>query len=300
MSESSSNAGKILNANPPDVEVLSPAKINLFLHVTGQRSDGYHLLQTWMQFLDWGDRMTFRINQQGTIQRHDDHAHVLPSTDLCILAAERLKTTARQPKLGVDITLAKQIPPGTGLGGGSSNAATTLMVLNRLWGLHLPDHHLMELGRKLGADVPVFLQGVSAWAEHVGDHLTPALASTGWLLLALPDVSVSSHEIFQDPELQRDHPPVTPWDYTQGRTGNDLEAVTFRRFPVVAEVHRLLSRFGPARMSGSGSAVFLPLPNPGKSKPMVRQLPDGVQGIVTRRINRNPVLHWVSKSGKVA
>lgn len=286
-----------MSESPPDVQLLSPAKINLFLHVTGRRPDGYHLLQTWMQFLDWGDGIAFRVHRRGLIRRHDEHPYMLPSDDLCVRAAEVLRESAGRPDLGVDITLAKRIPPGTGLGGGSSNAATTLLVLNRLWQLQLPYAQLLDLGRKLGADVPVFLHGVSAWAEGVGDMLTTADPPTGWMALALPDVSVSTAQVFSDPGLRRDHAPVSVRDYTAGRTGNDLEEVTFRHFPEVAAVHRCLSQFGPARMSGSGSAVFVPLPSREAAERVVEGLPDGVTGLVARRLNRSPLRDWTTGTG---
>ena len=282
-----------MSETPPDVQLLSPAKINLFLHVTGRRPDGYHLLQTWMQFLDWGDRMGFRANRSGVIRRHDEHPYTLPAADLCIRAAEALREAAGRPELGADITLTKRVPPGTGLGGGSSNAATTLLVLNRLWQLRLSAARLLGLGRELGADVPVFLHGASAWAEGIGDRLTTASPPTGWLAVALPGVSVSTNRVFSDPGLRRDHPPVSIRDYDAGFTGNDLEAVTFRRHPEVASAHRCLSQFGPARMSGSGSAVFVPLPTRRDAEQVIDRLPDGVTGIVARRLNRSPLWEWI-------
>ncbi len=281
-----------MSENPPDARLLSPAKINLFLHVTGRRPDGYHLLQTWMQFLDWGDGMRFRANRRGMIRRHDEHPFTLPAADLCVRAAEALREAAGRPELGADITLTKRVPPGTGLGGGSSNAATTLLALNRLWHLHLSAARLLDLGRRLGADVPVFLHGAAAWAEGTGDLLTTAVAPTGWLAVALPGVPVSTELIYSDPGLRRDHPRVSIRDYTAGRTGNDLEAVVFRRNPEVAAVHHCLAQFGPARMSGSGSAVFVPLSTRGAAEQAIRQLPDGVTGLVARRLNRSPLKDW--------
>ena len=278
---------------PPDARLLSPAKINLFLHVTGRRPDGYHLLQTWMQFLDWGDRMLFRANRKGMIRRHDEHPYTLPAADLSIRAAEVLRQAAGRPELGADITLEKRVPPGTGLGGGSSNAATTLLVLNRLWQLHLSAAQLRDLGRGLGADVPVFLHGASAWAEGTGDLLTTMCPPAGWVAVALPGVAVSTESIFSDPGLRRDHPPVSVRDYTAGLTGNDLEVVTFQRHPEVAAAHRCLSRFGPARMSGTGSAVFVPLPTREAAEQVIGQLPDGMTGLAARRLNRSPLQDWM-------
>ncbi len=288
-----SSTGETLNAPNSEVRLLSPAKINLFLHVTGQRADGYHLLQSWMQYLDWGDQMTFRVHRQGQICRHDAHPYSLPEEDLCIRAANLLKASAARTELGVEITLEKNIPPGTGLGGGSSNAATTLMVLNRLWNLHLPHANLLEMGTQLGADVPIFLDGVASWVEGIGDQLTAEPAPTGWILLAVPNATVSTARIFQDPALYRAHPTVTRRDYDNGLTGNDLEAVTFRQFPAVANLHQWLSGFGPARMSGSGCAVFVPVSSRSEAEQIRQQLPKDITSVIAQRLNQSPVRQWV-------
>ena len=211
----------------PEFKAPSPAKINRFLHVTGRREDGYHRLQSLFQFLDHGDLLTFRPDTSGTIRREDRHRFQLPQDDLCVRAATWLRESAERPDLGVEIVLEKNIPPGSGLGAGSSNAATTLLALNRLWSLDLSDDRLLEIARRLGADVPVFLHGEAAWAEGAGDELSACAVDEPWLALLIPRAPVSTAEAFNDPALRRDHAPVTREDFTSGRTGNDLEPVTF-------------------------------------------------------------------------
>ncbi len=279
-----------MNAKPPELTVPSPAKVNLFLHVTGQRDDGYHLLQTVFQCLDFADEMGFNTSRDGVLRRHDGHLYELPQRDLCIRAADALRQHAGQSDLGIEITLDKKIPPGAGLGGGSSNAATTLLVLNRLWHVNAPFSKLMDMGRDLGADVPVFLHGHSAWAEGVGDEFSPCMPSTGWVVVALPDVSVSTAESFASPSLRRDHPRITMREFEAGHGGNDLEAITFSRYPEVAAAHEFLSDYGPARMSGTGSAVFVPVADRESGEGILRRMPADMRGIVTRRCNRSPLL----------
>lgn len=279
-----------MNERPPELTVPSPAKVNLFLHVTGRRDDGYHQLQTIFQFLDFADDISFRTNPDGKIRRHDDHRFKLPENDLCTAAANALRHLTDRQDLGVDITLHKRIPPGTGLGGGSSNAATTLLVLNRLWHIHASYRTLGDIGRTLGADVPIFLHGHAAWAEGVGDRFNDCLPSTGWLVLALTGAAVSTAECFADPALRRDHPPVSMREFEAGLTGNDLEQVTFARYPDVAAAHAFLSAYGPARMSGTGSAVFVPVTDRESGEGIIRRMPPGMRGIVARRLNHSPLM----------
>lgn len=279
-----------MNARLPELTVSSPAKVNLFLHVTGRREDGYHLLQTLFQFLDFADEITFQVNLDGELRRHDHHDYDLPAVDLSILAADALRRHAGRTTLGADITLDKRIPPGAGLGGGSSNAATTLLVLNRLWRIHASYETLATIGRELGADVPIFLRGHAAWAEGVGDEFTDCLPTTGWIVLVLPGTVVSTAECFSDPALKRDQPRVSLREFEAGLTGNNLEPVTFRRYPAVAAAHAFLSRYGAARMSGTGSAVFVPVPDRESGEGILRRLPEGMSGVVARRFNKSPLL----------
>ncbi len=280
-----------MSASPPELRLPSPAKINRFLHVTGRREDGYHLLQTLFQFTDFGDWMTFDVTTDGSLSREDRHAFSLPAADLGLRAAALLRETVGRPDLGVRVLLEKRIPPGTGLGGGSSNAATTLLALNRLWALDLPQAQLLELARQLGADVPIFVAGEAAWAEGVGDELTPCPADEPWLAVLLPPAAVSTADAFNDPSLARDHPPVAPVDFLAGRTGNDLESVTFGNHPEVETAHRYLAAYGAARMSGTGGAVFVPLDSAGEAERIVAGAPPGMDGFVARALNSSPLLN---------
>ena len=211
----------------------APAKLNLLLHVTGRRADGYHELQTVFQFLDHADRLYFSVRDDGEIRRHGGPASVAPSADLCVRAAGLLQAHAEVVQ-GVDIYNKKVLPAGGGLGGGSSDAATTLWALNHLWGLELDSGELAGLGLQLGADVPVFLHGRAAWAEGVGEILTPINLPEPWFLVLNPNVSVSTAAVFSDAELTRDTPRMTIRAFLSGDGRNDCEAVVRRRYPEVA------------------------------------------------------------------
>jgi 4-diphosphocytidyl-2-C-methyl-D-erythritol kinase len=274
---------------------LSPVKINLFLHITDRRSDGFHLLQTLFQFLDYGDEIDFKPTTDGKIHRIDEHPFDLPEQDLCLRAAMLLRNYVQSEPAGVTITLRKKIPPGTGLGAGSSNAATTLMALNHLWQTGLCQNELIKLGRMLGADVPVFLYGQSAWAEGAGDLFTPCGPELHWYCIVIPDVQVSTADIFADPALTRNHPPVKYLDFIDGQTGNDLEAVTIGHYPVVGQALDYLARFGNARMSGTGGAVFVAVENRKLATRILSGTPPGYTGFVARSSNQNP-LHQQLKS----
>lgn len=243
-----------------DAESLSawpaPAKLNLFLHVLGRRADGYHLLQTVFQLLDIGDTVHLRARGDGRIERLNPLAGVPPEQDLCVRAARLLQAEAGC-SLGVDIALDKRIPMGGGLGGGSSNAATVLLALNRMWNLHWPLARLAQLGLRLGADVPVFVHGENAWAEGVGERLTPVVLPPQHYVVICPGISVPTREIFADPELTRSTPPITIRDFLAGLGRNDLELVVRRRFSAVDVLLGWLNQFGAARMTGSGASVFL-------------------------------------------
>jgi len=243
-----------------DAESLSawpaPAKLNLFLHVLGRRTDGYHLLQTVFQLLDIGDTVHLRTRADGRIERLNPLTGVPPEQDLCVRAARLLQEEAGC-SLGADIALDKRIPMGGGLGGGSSNAATVLLALNRMWNLHWPLAQLAQLGLRLGADVPVFVHGENAWAEGVGERLTPVVLPLQHYVVICPGISVPTREIFADPELTRSTPPITIRDFLAGLGRNDLELVVRRRFSAVDVLLGWLNQFGAARMTGSGASVFL-------------------------------------------
>jgi len=239
----------------------APAKLNLFLHITGRRADGYHLLQTVFQLLDYGDLLHFDARDDGAIRRVNDVPGVPAESDLVVRAARLLQST--MPGLpGADIRVEKRLPMGGGLGGGSSDAATTLMALNHLWQAGLSREQLMALGLKLGADVPFFIFGSNAFAEGVGEQLTAVDGLDCWFVVLEPGVSVPTPAIFCSPELTRNTKPVRIADFSgalQSAFGkNDMQAVAARLFPEVDEAVSWLSRFGNARMTGSGACVFMP------------------------------------------
>ena len=267
----------------------SPIKINLFLHVTEQRPDGYHLLQTLFQFLDTGDQIRFETSQSGAIQRIDHHHIDLPANDLCVEAANRLKQYCDQPNLGAKIHLRKQIPPGTGLGAGSSNAATVLLVLNQIWNLGLPPGELLNLGSELGADVPVFLHGEATWAEGTGDQFTPCSPPTGWVCVIVPETRVSTAEAFAHPDLCRSHKLVSFEDYMQGCTGNDLEPVVRPSNPEIGAALTHLGQYGNARMSGTGSAVYVSVESRELAMQIRDSLPSEMRGFIAQQVNQSPL-----------
>ncbi len=266
----------------------APAKLNLFLHVTGRRADGYHELQTLFQFLDYGDSLFFQPRGDGIVQRIGGPAEVPENHDLSVRAA-RLLSEVSGARLGADIRIEKRIPLGGGLGGGSSNAATTLVALNRLWNLGLPLDELASLGLRLGADVPVFVRAQASWAEGIGDRLWPVELPEPWFLVVTPPVAVSTQDIFQAPELRRDQPRVELQDYLAGRTGNVCAAVTCARHPLVAQALQTLSAHGPARMSGTGASVFLALEDRTRALVLRDQMPAEWRAFVARGLNRSPL-----------
>lgn len=240
---------------------LAPAKLNLFLHVTGRRADGYHLLQTVFQLLDYGDLLHFTVRDDGIIARTNALAGIDFASDLTVRAARLLQAEIAPGKAlpGVSITIDKQLPLGGGLGGGSSDAATTLIALNHLWQLDLSREKLMQLGLQLGADVPFFIFGSNAFAEGVGEQLTPVATPAGWFVVIEPGVSVPTPAIFRAPELTRDTKPVRIMDFSTAPVGfgkNDLQVVAEKLFPEVAEAIDWLKYYGDARMTGSGACVF--------------------------------------------
>ncbi|HMD28216.1 MAG TPA: 4-(cytidine 5'-diphospho)-2-C-methyl-D-erythritol kinase [Steroidobacteraceae bacterium] len=270
----------------------APAKLNLFLHILGRRPDGYHELQTCFQFVDLCDEITVEPRADGAI-RTMEIAGIPPSADLCARAAAALKE-ASGCRLGADISLTKRIPVGGGLGGGSSDAATCLVALNRLWGLDWPPEKLAALGLKLGADVPVFVHGRAAWAEGVGERLTPlyppqAPPETNYLILK-PNVFVSTAEVFQDPELTRNSPPITIHGFLASGGRNDCLGVVRRRYPEVARALDWLSLFGSARLTGTGACVFLACETYDRGREILRELPPAFAGLMARGMNDSPLL----------
>jgi 4-diphosphocytidyl-2-C-methyl-D-erythritol kinase len=271
----------------------APAKLNLFLHIVGRRPDGYHELQTCFQFIDLCDEIAISVREDGEIRRATDIPGVSLEADLCVRAAKALRQ-ATGISLGADISLVKRIPIGGGLGGGSSDAATCLVALNRLWGIHWPVSKLAELGLRLGADVPVFVHGRTAWAEGVGERLTPlypplAPPETNYLILK-PNVFVSTAQVFQDPELTRNSPPITIHGFLASGGRNDCLGVVRRRYPEVAHALDWLSLFGSARLTGTGACVFLACETMDLGREIMRKLPPGIEGFLARGLNDSPLL----------
>lgn len=276
----------------PDTDTAAwpaPAKLNLFLHIVGRREDGYHLLQTVFQFLDYSDELRFTPRADGRVRRVNALAGVEEAADLAVRAARLLKAETGFSG-GVDISIRKRLPMGGGLGGGSSDAATTLVALNRLWGLGLQPAELEALALRLGADVPVFVRGQAAWAEGVGERLTPVAPPEPWYLVVKPPVEVSTKTVFQAPELTRDCPPITISDFLSGVTGNVCEPVVRARYPQVGQVLDWLNRHAPARLTGTGSCVFAAFADPAPARALLAALPAGAAGFVARGLNRSPLL----------
>jgi len=266
----------------------APAKLNLLLHVVGRRADGYHELQTVFQFLTVSDWLYFDVQQQTSIALAGEPAGVPASADLCVRAATLLRETTNS-QAGVTIYNDKRLPLGGGLGGGSSDAATTLLVLNRLWELDLPRDELARLGLSLGADVPVFVHGHAAWAEGIGERLTPVTPPETWYLVLVPPVSISTAAIFSDPGLTRDTPRTKIPDLISGEGRNDCEAVARRRYPEVAAALDWLDRFSPSRMTGTGACVFAGFATEADAQAVARQIPQTWTGFVARGVNRSPL-----------
>jgi 4-diphosphocytidyl-2-C-methyl-D-erythritol kinase len=268
----------------------APAKLNLFLHLTGRRADGYHLLQTAFQLLDWGDTVWLRPRSDGEVRR----LHALPgiavADDLAVRAAEALRA-ASGTRLGADIGIDKRIPLGGGLGGGSSDAATTLVALNEIWGTGLDEDALAELGLGLGADVPVFVRGHSAWAEGVGEVLTPLDLPERWYVVLDPGVHVPTADLFRAPELTRDCAHLTiPLFASGAKTSNVFEPVVRARFPAVAQALDWLNGYAEARLSGSGGCILAPVGSREAGIDLVAACPQAWRGFVARGVARSPLV----------
>ena len=271
----------------------APAKLNLFLHILRRRPDGYHELQTCFQFVDLCDEITIEVRADGRIRRAADIADVAEDADLCVRAARALQSAAGC-SWGADISVLKRIPLGGGLGGGSSDAATCLVALNHLWNLHLPIDDLAALGLKLGADVPVFVHGRAAWAEGIGERLTPlypplAPAESNYLILK-PNIGVSTAEIFQDAELTRNSAPITIHGFLASGGRNDCVGVVRRRYPEIARALDWLSGFGSARLTGTGACIFLACETMEIRQEILGKLPPGLDAFSARGLNDSPLL----------
>ncbi|MEJ2530923.1 MAG: 4-(cytidine 5'-diphospho)-2-C-methyl-D-erythritol kinase [Halioglobus sp.] len=270
----------------PPITLLSPAKLNLFLHILGRRPDGYHRLQTLFQLLDWGDSLRFEFDGSGAITLDSGALDIPPEDNLIVRAARLLQ----RGSLGARITLAKRIPAGGGLGGGSSNAATTLLALNHLWELGLSRTELMQLGGGLGADVPVFVGGHTAWAEGVGEILTPVDLPPAWYLVITPDCHVATGEIFSHRELTRNTSPIKIAAFFAGTSRNDCQDLVRRLYPEVDNALIWLANFGQARLTGTGASVFASFGSRAEAETALRQMPGTWKGTVARGLNESPVL----------
>lgn len=266
----------------------APAKINLFLHVVGRRADGYHLLQTVFRFLDFGDELRFTPRNDGLIVPATSLPGVPPEADLTVRAARLLRERAGI-SAGVTISLTKRLPLGGGLGGGSSDAATTLMALNRLWNCQLPTRELQSLGLSLGADVPVFIHGRACFAEGVGERFTDVGLPPACYLVTVPRVAVPTAEVFRAPDLRRDTPVIAATDWRPGVGGNDLEPVARRLFLEVGHHLDWLRARGPARMSGSGACCFAEFADEADALAALAALPMGMTGFVARGVDVHPI-----------
>jgi 4-diphosphocytidyl-2-C-methyl-D-erythritol kinase len=267
----------------------APAKLNLFLHVVGRRPDGYHLLQTAFRFIDRGDRLWFSPRSDGRIVLETPIPGVPPETDLTVRAAQILRNeTGAVP--GVSIRLDKHLPLGGGLGGGSSDAATVLLALNHLWKLGLSRPQLQSLALSLGADVPVFVAGRNAFAEGVGEALTPLDLPPAWYVVVEPGIQVPTAAIFSAPELRRDAPPLRAADWRPGQGSNDLEPIACGRFPAVAEALRALRAVAPrALMTGSGACVFAEFDDPAAAARALAALAGRFTAWVAAGLDRHPL-----------
>ena len=279
---------------------VAPAKLNLFLHVVGRRADGYHLLQTVFRFINLNDILHFSLREDGVVRRVNKLESVTEEQDLCVRAA-RLLQQCCTCKLGVNITLEKHIPMGGGLGGGSSDAATTLIALNQLWQLGLSRAQLMQLGLSLGADVPVFVFGENAFAEGVGEQLQAIPLPEAWYVVLFPPVHVPTALIFSHPELTRDTNSITIRALPIGQRfstvswlGNDLQSLVCKLYPKVAQYLAILREFAPALMTGSGACVFAEFASEAEAQKVLQQLPKEMQGVVVQGLSHHPLKDFVA------
>ncbi|TDV69751.1 4-(cytidine 5'-diphospho)-2-C-methyl-D-erythritol kinase [Pseudomonas sp. LP_7_YM] len=273
-----------MTVSRPLLTLPAPAKLNLMLHILGRRPDGYHELQTLFQFLDYGDELSFALREDGEVRLQTEIVDVPHDSNLIVKAARALKEQSGSP-LGADIWLKKVLPMGGGIGGGSSDAATTLLGLNHLWHLDWDEDRLATLGLTLGADVPVFVRGHAAFAEGVGEILTPVNPEEPWYIVLVPQVSVSTAEIFSDPLLTRDTAPIKVRPVPKGNSRNDCLPVVARRYPDVRNALNLLGKFTEAKLTGTGSCVFGAFPNKAEADKVSALLTETLTGFVAKGSN---------------
>ena len=268
----------------------APAKLNLFLHITGQRTDGYHELQTIFQFLDHSDQLIFDLRNDGEIHINSSIPHLSQEDNLVFHAAKLIQQYAKKNQ-GVDIELVKNLPMGAGLGGGSSDAATTLVGLNKLWDLKISTQALLDLGKPLGADIPVFINGKACWAEGIGEIMTPMELPEPWFLVLIPPVHVPTVEIFCDKELTKDTVKQTMSPSLLETGVNDCQSVAVRRYPDIGHALSWLSQFGKAQMTGTGACVFAAFESEERAIEILDQVQLPLKGFVAKGVNKSP-LYW--------
>ncbi len=278
------------------LRLLSPAKLNLFLHITGRRADGYHHLQTLFQLLDYGDTLDFTLRDDTDITLNPGLADVAFEDNL-IIKAVRLLQEHHKVDQGVDIELQKRLPMGGGLGGGSSNAATTLVALNQLWQCGLSCSQLQVLGLQLGADVPVFINAQTAWAEGVGEHLQPIELLRNWFLIVQPDCQVSTKAVFSHKDLTRDTPAIKVAAFFEQGGHNDCQALVRKLYPPVDEVLNWFEQAGhTAQMTGTGACVFAQFATAEEAKAVQIKLPKQMPGFIAQGVNQSPLYKLIPKS----
>lgn len=282
-----------MSDSPQRLSCPAPAKLNLFLHVTGRRADGYHLLQTVFRFIDFADTLNFTLREDAEVRHLNPLPGVPADSDLTVRAA-RLLQQETGCSLGVEIEVDKRLPMGGGLGGGSSDAATTLLALNRLWRLGLTRPQLQQIGLRLGADVPVFVFGQNAFAEGVGEALMPIVLPRTWYVVLMPQVEVPTAKIFAAEALTRDTLPIRMAAFPDVLTRNDLQPVVCEMFPQVKKVIDWLALYADAKMTGSGACVFAEFNSQHEAQSVLESAPAEFKGVVARGLDQHPMLAWLS------
>ncbi len=277
-----------MNTPFPTIELLSPAKLNLFLHVNGQLENGYHELQTLFQFLNYGDTMRFTLTNENRIKLVTPIEGVPDEDNLIVKAAQKLMPL-NNTSFGVDIEIEKILPMGGGIGGGSSNAATVLLALNKLWQLNLSLQELADIGLSLGADVPIFVQGIAAFAEGVGEKLVPASPKEAWYLVSKPNCHISTQEVFQSADLPRNTPKILAEQLDPEHRQNDCEVVVIKHYPEVANLLSTLIEYAPSRMTGTGACIFTRCATEQEACHIQAQLPPEIDSFVAQGVNQSPV-----------
>ncbi|MCU8013094.1 4-(cytidine 5'-diphospho)-2-C-methyl-D-erythritol kinase [Shewanella sp. SM74] len=272
----------------------APAKLNLFLHVNGRRADGYHELQTLFQFIDYCDMLDFKVTETAELILHSNISNVVADSDNLILRAAKSLQQTTGFTGGAEIWLDKRLPMGGGLGGGSSDAATTLVALNTLWNTQLSTEELAKIGLKLGADIPVFIHGFAAFAEGVGERLQAVNPGEPWYLIIAPDAHVSTAEVFQDPLLPRDTPKLAIDTLMNQPWANDCQKLVVSKYPQVAKALGWLLEYAPSRMTGTGACVFGEFTQKQQALAALAKLPSEMQGFVAQGMNLSPLITRLS------